>query len=280
MAFKCKIGLHKLKNCKCVACGKIVDDRHDWSKNCSICSVCGKQRNVAHDWSKEDCSKCIDCKETRDHKWNGCICKNCGITRDEEHVWNGCKCSKCSKTRNDQHDWSMDCEKCVKCGTIRENQHNWKASKCTKCGILRKRTLILENINDPPIVIDPNKITHAFIGHNHADIRFSNNLSEHIAEFNRVNQPKLWKNKIDAKFFTFSADFDENGCPEFEIIILALEKVGLKSKSSIVIYGMDISLDGGKTVTKIVNGFAFYDENPRIIADPRKNFIIPTKKIK
>lgn len=31
------------------------------------------------------------------HKWNGCKCKRCRNTRDEQHDWNGYKCSRCGK---------------------------------------------------------------------------------------------------------------------------------------------------------------------------------------
>ena len=29
------------------------------------------------------------------HNWNGCMCKDCGETRNEGHTWNGCKCKVC-----------------------------------------------------------------------------------------------------------------------------------------------------------------------------------------
>lgn len=45
MSFKCKIGLHSWKGCKCSDCDKIRDEQHDWSKNFEKCSICGITRN-------------------------------------------------------------------------------------------------------------------------------------------------------------------------------------------------------------------------------------------
>lgn len=52
------------------------------------------------------------------HKWDGCKCIKCGITRDENHVWAGCRCGKCGKTRNEGHQWADN--KCNVCGAIRD----------------------------------------------------------------------------------------------------------------------------------------------------------------
>ena len=73
------------------------------------------------------------------HSWNGCICSDCGKTRDEQHDWSkDCeKCSKCGKTRYNQHDYSKDCEQCSRCGKSRDNQHNW-GKDCEKCSICGK----------------------------------------------------------------------------------------------------------------------------------------------
>jgi len=97
---------------------------HSW--NGCKCKDCGKTRDEQHDWNK-DCEKCSICGKTRDeqHDWNGCKCSKCGKTRDEEHKWwNGCKCPKCGKTRDEQHKWH-GC-KCSKCGKTRDEQHEWR----------------------------------------------------------------------------------------------------------------------------------------------------------
>ena len=38
-----------------------------------------------------------------DHDWNGCICEQCGKTRDQQHVWDGCECRRCHIDGN--HNW-------------------------------------------------------------------------------------------------------------------------------------------------------------------------------
>ena len=38
------------------------------------------------------------------HDWDGCKCKRCGDTRNEQHDWDGCKCKRCGKI---EHDWKL-----------------------------------------------------------------------------------------------------------------------------------------------------------------------------
>lgn len=72
------------------------------------------------------------CK-TFGHKWNGCICSRCHLTRDEGHDWNGCKCRVCGKTRDEGHDW--DVCKCGVCGERRDDaEHDWDGCLCRRCG--------------------------------------------------------------------------------------------------------------------------------------------------
>ncbi len=69
------------------------------------------------------------------HKWDGCTCRKCGKTRDQQHdfqpVPNKCeeKCSRCGKIRPRDHKFSMmkdKCfEKCERCGELRE-KHDYK----------------------------------------------------------------------------------------------------------------------------------------------------------
>ena len=185
----CLFKPHKWDGCKCVTCGKTHDWDHDWihcqvgeyfykehdlSKDCEKCSRCGKMakddlrcrrcgktttsfyvhykhnwdgckcrmcsktRDEEHNWSK-DCEKCSRCGKGRSnsHNWTGCKCSTCGKTRDESHDWIGCKCSKCSKKRDEEHDWSLDCEKCSRCGKGRSSSHNWTGCKCSTCGMTR-----------------------------------------------------------------------------------------------------------------------------------------------
>ena len=49
------------------------------------------------------------------------------------HSWNGCKCRKCSITRDEQHNWKKNCEKCSICNKSRENVHQRKGCSCINC---------------------------------------------------------------------------------------------------------------------------------------------------
>ena len=69
------------------------------------------------------------------HKWEGCKCKQCGKTRDEQHDWEGCKCKRCSEKRDEQHDWE-NC-RCKRCGKKTDEQHDWEGCKCKRCGETR-----------------------------------------------------------------------------------------------------------------------------------------------
>ena len=113
------------------------------------------------------------------HKWNGCKCVRCGVTRDKQHDWNGCICKICGKT-SDNHIWN-DTEgsryahmtglagtqagcKCIVCGKIRdfryvqwnggrkevdchtyENSTNANKKICSVCG--KGRNLCSEGIH-------------------------------------------------------------------------------------------------------------------------------------
>jgi uncharacterized protein (TIGR02145 family) len=99
MSFKCNIGLHNWEGCTCTECGKIREEGHEVSADCSKCSKCGTNLGDQHDWSQH-CNKC----------------------------------SICGKVREDQHSWLKDCEKCTKCGHIRTGMHKMEDGICTVCG--------------------------------------------------------------------------------------------------------------------------------------------------
>lgn len=68
------------------------------------------------------------------HKWYGCKCTKCGLTRDENHSWDGCKCTKCDKTQDENHSWKKnDCNICESCGKIRTDGHIWNGCICSRC---------------------------------------------------------------------------------------------------------------------------------------------------
>jgi len=85
-----------------------------------------------------------------DHQWNGCICIQCGQTRNEdhdpstictetcprcskviEHVWADCECSRCGEPH---HDFSKDCTRCARCSKFRIFMHTWSRGSCSVCG--------------------------------------------------------------------------------------------------------------------------------------------------
>jgi hypothetical protein len=45
MTVSCTLGLHNWNGCKCIKCGKVRDEGHDWGKDCKKCERCGATRN-------------------------------------------------------------------------------------------------------------------------------------------------------------------------------------------------------------------------------------------
>ena len=109
---------------------------HKWD-GCK-CKKCGKTRDEQHDFDlcKGKCKRCGK-TQVEQHDWQGCKCTECGKTRDEQHDFNLCKgkCKRCGKTQAEQHNWE-GC-KCKKCGKIRNEQHDWIGCKCSRCGNVR-----------------------------------------------------------------------------------------------------------------------------------------------
>ena len=104
---------------------------HKW--NGCICKKCGATRNEGHNWSNGICNSCkIDCT----HQWEKCKCTVCGMIRDEGHDWHGCKCSNCGATRDKKHSWdSTGSGICWICD--KKCEHQWNGCKCTICGKIR-----------------------------------------------------------------------------------------------------------------------------------------------
>ena len=90
------------------------------------------------------------------HRWEGCTCKKCGKTRDQDHdfqlVPGKCekKCTRCGKTITVPHNFSPvkdKCfERCSRCGEIRE-KHEFKAGFCVRCGQQSDRPFELFDLN-------------------------------------------------------------------------------------------------------------------------------------
>jgi hypothetical protein len=82
------------------------------------------------------------------HRWNHCVCIDCGAKRDEGHVLSplgggppSCRCTICGE---EAHDWHA-CE-CYRCG---RDRHTWQSygsdgmylgRRCTTCGEDQPRT--------------------------------------------------------------------------------------------------------------------------------------------
>lgn len=137
MNLLCRLLGHKWVGCKCVYCGQLRNEGHQWQSvpaKCSkFCAVCGSEYTIPHEW-------------------NGCICNNCGAKRDEQHEWqyiaeNSCeqKCVKCGKIHIGKHDfgdWGCVCIRCHEKSNLGLPNHKWTyLNGCTEiceiCG--RKR---------------------------------------------------------------------------------------------------------------------------------------------
>jgi len=121
------------------------------------------------------------------HKWNGCTCTRCDITRDEghhwineagkcvkvcticgkkravPHTWNGCKCAVCGALRDEGHQWREkpgECrevctisipgvcrEACVVCGEERPMEHDFKNGYCSRCGMTENEAYMALALN-------------------------------------------------------------------------------------------------------------------------------------
>lgn len=117
---------------------------------------------------------------------------------------------------------------------------------------------------DPPIRIDPTTISHAFITLNHADVHHAEKLSPDIAKFNRGCQPRLWNKQFQVRFAIFASGPGAPGFPDASGIGQVLETLGLRSPYSLVINTATI-LVGGTARTNLLVGFAYRDQEPKVI---------------
>lgn len=91
-----------------------------------------------HRWDR-----CIfrDCGKTRDteHRWFRCKCLDCGKDEPAGHRLEGCKCSKCDRVRDEQHESShSNCEICSRCRKIGIRKHDWNGCGCSRCPETRR----------------------------------------------------------------------------------------------------------------------------------------------
>jgi hypothetical protein len=136
--------------------------------------------------------------------------------------------------------------------------------------------LIYQEETDPPIHIDPDAITHAFVVLSHEDIQYAKAAAAKIADFNRHCQSKLWSIPFKATFIAFCADKTKSGLPDAQAIGPLLRQQGLSPASSIVVNTMQASFDGGSTYSRMLVGFAFKDREPKFIIAGYDGGCLPT----
>ena len=93
MSLVCKLSGHKWNGCTCARCGERRNEEHDWSAfeyqdkryHKRVCKICGAAEKRFHTFQMlPGCvQKCDACGfEQPAHQWDGCVCTNCGATRD------------------------------------------------------------------------------------------------------------------------------------------------------------------------------------------------------
>ena len=135
---------------------------------------------------------------------------------------------------------------------------------------------VVQNEGDPPFRIDPQSITHAFIALTIEDARHSDKAAEMVNDLNRQFQPKIWNILFPVKCGWFATDADKNGYPNLGAFPEAMKKSGVTDPFSIVTRVWDVSFDGDRTTSKIWVGFAFRDNDPRIIL-ARRGGCVPVR---
>lgn len=153
-----------------------------------------------------------------------------------------------------------------------------------------RRQAILLGKDSPPIVVDPKKITHAFIEVT-PDVATpsdkgsdkSSKILDAVFELNKKRNPKLWLVALGTgaantvKYTWLTGDADKDGYPYFdpESTFRALQKLGLDSSASLVITKMQATLDGGRSTSKVYVGFGFLEEESRFLCPDYDNKCIP-----
>ena len=132
---------------------------------------------------------------------------------------------------------------------------------------------LIQNEADPPIPIDPNTISHAYMALTLADSHRCDFVLGFVERFNDLLQEKLWQGAPQPKVVCFALQPDERGFPDQAGVPAELAKAGLAPQSSIVIQEFSFSLDT-VTMSQLLIGFAFADSTPRLIV-PRQNGCVP-----
>jgi hypothetical protein len=128
-----------------------------------------------------------------------------------------------------------------------------------------RHSVVLRNPQDPPFSIDPKSILAVFAVTTLEDRQYLKAAEGSLNDFNRFCQPRLWSAPIQAKYGAFACSAAPDGQPNVNGIIPALEKMGILPPFSIVVNTLVISFNNGHTKSKILAGFAFKEEKPRIL---------------
>ena len=126
--------------------------------------------------------------------------------------------------------------------------------------------------DDAKIRVKPKSVSHAFVALSHPDMDHGQRLGGMCIDLNRQCHPDLWAKEIHAKCVTFSTDPVE-GYPDTHAIGPTLERQGLADPYSIAINTVVVTLDGGRTETRILVGFAWKDRAQRIVVAPNGGFV-------
>ena len=132
------------------------------------------------------------------------------------------------------------------------------------------------------ITIDPQDITHVFLALTPSDAKYGQLPSEKLAAINRQCQPDIWKVDFSATAVIFVASARSDGYPDPVAVLEALRKAGVPDRTSVVVNKLACSLEdtnlpvisqgqmalsasGFDKYSKVYTGFAFRDEDPRLI---------------
>lgn len=140
----------------------------------------------------------------------------------------------------------------------------------------KSRKVMFQRDSDPPIMINPHSISHAFVVLAHHEWQHADAAANVITILNKTCQPSIWSCSFRPIFVIFTASPSNNGYPDAAAIPPALTEAGLVQDSSIVVNDLSVSFDGGHTKSKVLAGFAYHDSNPRILI-PISNGCLPTQ---
>jgi hypothetical protein len=134
--------------------------------------------------------------------------------------------------------------------------------------------IFVQKAEDPPMRIDPSLISHVFIAMPLEQVGVAAKSEDLVVKLNRTCQPRLWAAPIRASTLLCAMNTPKNDYPDPRLLLFKLKEQGMAASSSIVLNTADVSLDGGKTTSKVIIGFAFNESKPRIIF-PKTDRVIP-----